>query len=109
MTIEQMFQKWSVGHPVMGVKNEPRYVDTENFNSPDLEKLKNADLIDKEEFSKKLGDEMLQTEKQQKKAAEEAKAKKDKEDDDALTAKAEKLLAKKSATEKKDDTGVTPH
>lgn len=104
MSVRTILEKFSRGMDP-GLSKDPVYGD-ENFDSPDMEKLRDSDLVDKEEFAQHLATTNAATEKSlnetiaKQKAAQDAAAKKAAK----RTAALDKLLEKddKPATEDDD-------
>lgn len=104
MTIEEMFVRFARNEGVNTTVRTPIYSPEPNHNDTDFEKLKDSDLVDKEEYAKTLGDHMAKLDKRDK-----AKAKKDQEDAEAAeAARIEKYLAEKEKKKGGDKPPVPP-
>lgn len=96
-----MFEKFSRNQPVQGTVKEPIYNPNPDHDDVDFEQLKNADMIDKQEYAEALAADMTNMKKR-----DDEKAKKEIEDAEAKeAARIEKYLENKA---KKAKEGPTP-
>jgi len=109
LSIQQMFDKFSKGHPVLGTQRTPIYSENATHEDTDLEKLKDADLVDKEEYSRNLADKMKHLEKEIDANKAKEQAERAEKEEAAFLEKLKKYQQKKSDTESKNNDGVTPH
>lgn len=109
LSIEEMFKRFSRGQSITTTQREPIFNSNPTHEDTDLEKLKTADLVDKQEFSEALGEKMIHLDKKIKddKALEDKKREEDAEREfDEKLAKRQKRDTDKN---KPTEPGVTPH
>ncbi|AZL83023.1 hypothetical protein [Apis mellifera associated microvirus 36] len=112
MSIQEILTRYAKGlNPGTTAIREAKYDPEASHDSPDLEKLKHADLYEKEEFMNELGSKLMDKKKAAKDKADKAaaeKAAKDKAEKEELEAlRKEKENNKRQPPEKPD--GVTQH
>lgn len=83
LTIQQILDRFTRGLPVNSQQRTPSFSTNPQFDDPDIEKLRHADLFEKEEFSRKFGEDIKQAkahkEHKDKSDAEEAHKRKNEE------------------------------
>lgn len=69
LTIKQILERFTRGLPVNAEVKTPSYSTAPQFGDPDLEKMRHADLFEKEQFSKAFSQDLAQAKEHANKTA----------------------------------------
>lgn len=100
MSVQEMFRRVMAGLPVGGGKMAPQYDENATFDSEDLEKVRDMDLVEKDEYKGRLAQDMLDKERRIKDYRD--KQKRELEDKESEVAELRRLLQ-----ERKKPSGTT--